>query len=171
MDLINELKDIKNNKLPIENLIQNLEEEYANLGIKIYLLKIINISKLVNQLAQTEMSNDQISGIELSHNYDQSNKFSIQLFDHKEKYIKKDTQFRENSRYLLELLKQHEKLNQDYVSKSFWNNRTGKIFFNQDIQDQVFDIFLNDELKKSLKYNQLSANLEENQNNNKKLKL
>ena len=172
MDLINELKEIEDNNLPVEMIIENLEEDQIQIRKKIHILKVINFSRAMKKLVQSDIPKDKILGINLQ--YHQSGnlyQFSIHLLDHQEKRLKTDSEFKEKSKDFVELLKKSGKLNLNYVSESFWEDGQGNILFNKEVDKQIFDLFLNDELKKILDYSQLSVELKDKEGIQKRLKI
>jgi hypothetical protein len=172
MDVINELKEIEDNNLPVEMLIENLEEEQVKLGKKIYILKVVNLSKAITKLSQSEILKDKILGMNLTYHQMYDNyQFSMHLFDYQEKTVKTDPQFREKSKTVVELFKNNGKLNENYVSESFWQDGKGKILFNKAVDKQIFDLFLNEELKKILDYSQLSVELKDKEGGKKRPKI
>lgn len=172
MDLINELKKIEGNDLSVDNLIENLEEEQVRIRMKIHILKVINISRALTELIQSNIPKDKILGINLTYHQDGNNyQFSIHLFDYQEKRLKTDPKFRENSKNLVELLKNNGKINPSYVSESFWKDKGGKILFNKEVDKQIFDLFLNEELKTTLNYSQLSVKFKDKEAAQKRPKI
>lgn len=172
MDLINELKEIEDNSLSIENLIEKLEEEQVQLAKKAYILKVINISRAMTELSHSEILKDKILGINLSYHQSYDNyQFYIHLLDYQENRLETDAQFREKSKELVALLKTNGKLNKNYVSQSFWEDSRGKILFNKEVDKQIFDLFLNEELKKILDYSQLAVELKDKKGSEKRLKI
>lgn len=85
--------------------------------------------------------------------------YSIHVLDSKEIRFKTDSKFKEKSKKLAEVLKNSGKLNPNYISEAFKRDKQGKILFNKEVDKQIFDLFINEELRKSLDYSLLSVRL------------
>ncbi len=159
MDLTKELNEIDKFKggNP-DSLINYVLEQNKMMQKKIHLLYVMNITKTIDELAKQKIfEKDEVCFLEIYTDED------CALYDKSNCYIMED-----NSSYdLLKKLFKNNAINLAYTSK----NINKRIDLREDVQEQIYKMFLSKELRTILEYNEMNINLKCSEEKHQQAKL
>jgi len=170
MDIKAELKEIILHGADADNLVKDIAIQQEELLKKSHLLKVISFSnKMEKFVAENVFVDSDIGYLELESLYNASDNAEIEisfLSEHKKDYIGD-----KKLRYLIKgALKDIQNCSKEFLHESF-NNKNYILDLKLGIGNKILEIFLSDQLKKVYDYSKMQAELSENNNQEKKLKI
>jgi hypothetical protein len=183
MNFIKELKNLElTNKDSYIKLRENLEKEKDILGKKIFALKFMQFANEVSEalnIGKPKLDENWIFQICYYYrSFSCEHMLSFRIKDNKDNYISNNeiidtldkiantyTQYNNSS------LITKESLDNYYVNENICQEDWRNLDLSKDIADQILDIFLSSEIKKSLEHSQMQVELSNNEQKYKKVKI
>ncbi len=164
MDMINELKFIKDNRENISMNIDILTKEKEFISQKIHILNVLNIIKDVEEIAELIKEEDVSEMNFFFYNDSDSPPILFTII----KNNNEDFEYYNKPDFIYGYLQ--DKLTA--IEHRYLKRIDFKIDLSENIKEQILKYFLTDEMKKILDYSEMTINLETNHNAiNKKVKL
>jgi hypothetical protein len=180
MNIEKELKKMGSNKKGLKKVVADLYEQKEELDKKIHLFNVLSFAKEIGELVhRPEFISCNIVTMNIKHCEDPgsgTNNIRFELIDSEGKIIEfdvKDKVQKKISRECMEIQFSNGfiDVNPIYISQYFKKDVWQSISLLNNTKEAILDLFLNNDLKSTLEFNQMQNSLPNNNENGKKLKI
>lgn len=182
MDIVKELKEFKSDKNCLDKLIDDIAMQQNELAKKSHLLKAIGVSSLIEDAVSEDFfKNAEVKNIQicLGHQYDDSTgdyeyRLIFALVDSNNVVIprgKLPANSEQLQRFFHAIFYAIKDLSIDSYSEKLKDNSKHTLELKPGIKEEVLDLFLCEELKKTYEYSHMQLNLHDNELQNRRFKI
>lgn len=176
MDLINELKEIKQKSAPVKDLLEQVRQEQIVLEKKFYVLQVLDCAKKIAEVAQSGLiPTKRIPAMNLYYYSDHDDKgFSFHFVDAIGRRISTsviDRDHRDAHKNVEEIFLELKIVNTNYFNEEFKSEGLASVALTGDVEKNILNTLLNKELQTVLQYSEMQSDLESTEVSQKKHKL